>query len=55
MDELGKKLNITNQDGWYKLRAKELIAFGGRGLLNLKYNGSIHKLLTVVYPEYLTT
>ncbi len=51
LDDLGKKLNITDQEGWYKVTRKILRQHGGDGLIQ-KYNCSPHQLLTAVYPEY---
>ncbi len=52
MDNLAKKLNITNLDGWYTVQAKTIEQHGGYGLLH-KYSNSPRKLITTVYPEYL--
>ncbi len=52
MDDLAKKLNITNQDGWYNIKSHTVHEYGGGGLLLNKYNNSLTKLLASVYPEY---
>ncbi len=52
MDALATKLNIKDQEGWYSLTTKTMKSHGGHGLLHVKYNGSVTKLLTTVYPEY---
>ncbi len=52
MDELGKKLNIKNREEWQTVNKRTLEQNGGRGLLKY-YNGSMHKLLASVFPEYL--
>ncbi len=51
MDELAKKLKITEQDSWYNIKWSTLIQ-NGAGTLLTKYNGSTFKLLKSVYPEY---
>ncbi len=51
MENLAKRLNIRDQEGWYSLTLNTLKQNGGYGLLQ-KYNGSPSKLLTNVYPEY---
>ncbi len=51
MDEIAKKLNITNHEGWYKATFKMLKTHGATGLLS-KYKDSPSLLLTTVYPEY---
>ncbi len=51
MNELAEKLNITDQEGWYKVTTKSFLQHGGMGLLE-KYNNSPSKLLSTVYPEY---
>src|SRR5947209_1197845 len=53
LDQLAKKLNIVDQQGWNRITAMMLCAHGGSVLL-AKYNWSIHSLLSAVYPEYLT-
>ncbi len=50
--ELAKKLNITNQQEWYKVTKATLLRHGCGGLLQ-KYDGSPSKLLAAVFPEYL--
>ncbi len=52
MDDIGKKLGITNQEKWYLITASVLKQHGGGTLLFGKYNGSPASLLTHVYPEY---
>ncbi len=51
LDDLATKLNITDQDGWYSTTVKLLQRHGGGSLLN-RYNCSLIKLLSSVYPEY---
>ncbi len=52
LDNLAKKLNITDTKQWYKINAVVVHQHGGSSLLQ-KYNGSIVNLLTTVYSEYL--
>ncbi len=51
MEQLAKKLQITKPEDWYKL-TKTILRDHGGSSLSLKYNGSIMKLLSSVYPEY---
>lgn len=51
LNDLAKKLNITSPSGWHKMSGPIIEQHGGAVLLN-KYNGSITKLLSTVYPEY---
>ncbi len=50
MDNLAKKLQITDHEGWYKI-TNSVLRKNGAALL-YKYNGSPFKLLSAVYPEY---
>jgi len=52
MDDLAKKLNITDSEGWYNITGSTLQEHGGGGLLIGKYNGSVYQLLKEVYPQY---
>ncbi len=52
MDDLAKKLNIVDMSGWQKITSKTLHRHGLGGLLGSKYNGSVIKMLTSIYPEY---
>ncbi len=52
MDQLAKKLNIVDQDGWYQITKKALLLHGGGGLVR-KYSGSPALILRAIYPEYL--
>ncbi len=54
LDDLARKLNITTPQGWFSIRNPTLIERGGGGLLR-KYNGSLSRLLSTVYPEYRQT
>ncbi len=51
MDSLAKKLNITDQEAWYKVTWSTLSQNGVDKLLQL-YNESPTRLITSVYPEY---
>ncbi len=51
MDQLAKKLNITDQTAWNQLTIKTVLQNGGASLLYI-YRGSLSKLLSSVYPEY---
>ncbi len=52
VDDIGKKLSITNKEEWYNVKFQDFLDHGGAGLLNRKYKGSVCKLLTTIYPEY---
>ncbi len=51
LEGLAKKLHIDTKDDWYKITQATLNQHGGSGLLK-KYNFSLSKLLTRVFPEY---
>ncbi len=51
MEQLAKKLNITEPEGWYTITRQSLQQHGAYGLLQ-KYNGSLIKLLKAIYPQY---
>ncbi len=53
MDDLARKLNITNNADWYQITNGTLKQHGLATLLK-NYNGSFSKLLKAVYPEYLS-
>ncbi len=52
LNEIGKKLNISDLSGWYNINWHVLKQHGGASLLS-KYNYSLSRLLSTVYPEYL--
>ncbi len=54
MDNIAKKLGITDTVGWFNIRKTSIQAHGGLGVLD-KYNGVLTKLLMSVYPEYANT
>ncbi len=51
LDELAKKLNITDQQGWYNITAHKLLRHGG-GTLLAKFGNSPSKLVSSVYHEH---
>ncbi len=51
MDNIAKKLNITDQTKWYNLSTTVIRQHGGSALLT-KHKHSICKILKTVYPEY---
>ncbi len=53
LDKLAKKLNITDQRGWYNIKLSQIMEYNGGGLVIGKYDGSLVKLITTVFPEYL--
>ncbi len=52
MDNLANKLNITTPNDWYRINLSSFQQHGATSLLQ-KYDGSVCKLLTNVYPTYL--
>ncbi len=52
MDDIAKRLKISNPQDWTFLTARVLKQNGGAVLLR-KYDNSPSKLLNTVYPEYL--
>ncbi len=54
MNNLIQMLNIKGQEGLYSITLKDIHLYGGGGLLR-RCNNSLGKLLTAVYPEYLTS
>ncbi len=53
MDRLAEKLKITDMDAWYKIPVKMIAQHGGLTLIE-KYDYSLSKLLTALYPSYLS-
>ncbi len=51
MEDLAKRLNINDQEGWYSISSKSVQEHGGLGLLK-KYNHSISNIMEGVFPEY---
>ncbi len=51
MNDLAKKLSITDTEGWFGITWATLRENEGSGLLK-KYNNSLPKLLGTVYPYY---
>ncbi len=52
LNSLAKKLNITDQEGWYKITKQTLKQHGGSGLFEY-YNNSVSEILKNLFPEYL--
>jgi hypothetical protein len=52
MNDLAKKLNITDYEGWYTVTNRTIRQHGGHGILN-QYSQSVSKALAAIYPEYL--
>ena len=50
MDEIKEKLQIENEEDWYRLSLVQIKEFGGRGLLK-KYNHSLVNILKIAYPD----
>ena len=50
LDTSAKKLKISSSDDWYKVKAKDLIELGGRGLLQ-RYGDSLIQLVKTLYPD----
>eukprot|EP01114_Cavostelium_apophysatum_P022575 TRINITY_DN8211_c0_g1_i1.p1 TRINITY_DN8211_c0_g1~~TRINITY_DN8211_c0_g1_i1.p1 ORF type:complete len:678 (+),score=129.47 TRINITY_DN8211_c0_g1_i1:83-2116(+) len=48
---LEKELNIKQLDDWYNVHVSEVVKKGGSGLLG-KYEGSLHKALLSIYPDF---
>jgi hypothetical protein len=48
---LGKKLGFKGESDWYKLRASDLVRWGGGGLLTHHYGGSPYRALSTVFPD----
>ncbi len=51
MDEVARRLNITDHTGWYLVQAKSFKQLGGAIILK-QYNGSLLKALATIYPGY---
>ncbi len=51
MDNLAKKLKITDRQAWYHITLRTIRKHGGTGLL-AKYQNSPSKILATVYSEY---
>jgi len=52
IEELGEKVGVKDLDHWYSISASSLIPLGAGRVLNI-YNGSLRKLLAVIYPNHL--
>jgi len=51
MVALGEKLGVKELSGWYGVTARLVARNGGKGLV-VRYNDSIDKLLSAVFPGY---
>ncbi len=51
MEDLAKKLNIGDKEGWQTITGYTMYQHGAAGLL-ARYNNSMPKLLAAMYPEY---
>jgi hypothetical protein len=51
-DSLGTHLNFFNLDDYYKLSEQPIQQYGGSGLLEYCFHGSIWKALEDVYPDH---
>lgn len=48
-DWLGKRLNISTMDDWYRVTKQHFVENSGYGLLSSKYNSSVFLALKAVY------
>ncbi len=48
---MATKLGITSIEGWYQITFTTMLEQGAAGLTK-RYNNSVSKLLTTIYPEY---
>lgn len=46
------QLKLESLDGWYQVRTSEIKKLGGASLLQKKFNGSLIKALTSVFPSH---
>ncbi len=51
LEEYAQVSHINSQEDWYAVTLAELISRGGKSVLD-RYNSSISKMLTSLYPEY---
>ncbi len=51
LDQLAKRLQITDQDGWYNVTQTTFKKYGASALLEL-YRYSPSAMLSAVFPEY---
>ena len=51
MDDLGKQLEYTNMEDWYKITKELINNYNGGTLLNY-YNSSPELIIKTMYPEY---
>lgn len=52
LDWLGKRLNFTKQEDWYKIRWEHFLENDGSTLLDKYYEGSPSKMIAAVFSDY---
>ena len=53
LDRLKRELVFDRWEDWYQVSPEDFRKYGGGGLLDDVYNGSISKMLTAVYPHHV--
>ena len=43
---------MNNLDDWYNINTKDIIKYGGDGLLITEFDHSISKMLKSIYPNH---
>ena len=43
---------MNNLDDWYNIKTQNIIDYGGSGLLQIEYGGSISKMIKSIYPNH---
>ena len=43
---------MKNLDDWYNIINQNIINYGGSGLLQIEYGGSISKMIKSIYPNH---
>ena len=43
---------MKNLDDWYNINTQNIIEYGGNGLLQIEYEGSISKMIKSIYPNH---
>jgi hypothetical protein len=51
-DWLSEELGFKSMEDWYAISVETIYEKHGRGLIQMKYNGCLWKLLSSVYPKY---
>jgi hypothetical protein len=49
---LGKVLDYDTIEDWYKITRKQIVKYGGGGLLSGHYYNSTPKLINAIFPDY---